>query len=396
MSKLLKMMVDKASLKEIQFKWYNFVKYAMNKESGELTVQVGDYSLAFGYDETASFDVIHYHSHIEKNVNSLIQSLAQEKGTILKGKSGTNKVQSLQFLALFLGRHLTLVNLHEHSKLDRLDLILAGLRNPLDLVAFRLENRSKERENVFFTKISELCSQDTGFSNGTPGDRSSKASRVMILDNEACNFTLGSRFRVVQAAQADDKAVIGRILQGFGMNPNLRMIQSMFVISKLNRKSFSEIGGHVSGDWATSKKLYRKANLLQEIRDTFFEGDLAVRRIFSTSNPFLRAVGQECFNDIVSDIFQQPIDKRYFDPKLKSVCEQRKLTVSKTFKKQLEQLEYMLEIQDCVLIQGPPLSGKSTLWQVVVEALHYEVYNLSTVTFTDSQFCQRFENFLVS
>lgn len=80
-------------------------------------------------------------------------------------------------------------------------------------------------------------------------------------------------------------------------------------------------------------------------RDVLFDGDLAIRRIFSQSSPFLRSIGQECLNDIVADIFQNPVDKRHFEPRLREQCQRRGLTVTKAFQKRLENLHYLLQIQ---------------------------------------------------
>ena len=397
--KFLQLILKKATMKELQFQWYSLLKYVLSKETGEISVVIEDAALPFGYDETPAFDMVHYHKHIDRNVNQLARSLAQNQGTILKGSQGeeeccsssNNKKESAQFLAMVLGRHLTLVDLHEHSKLDKLDLILAGLISSRDLIAIGLSSSriGRASRHAFFRQISKLSSRDQAFSADNQDNKQSLVSRIMILDNG--DTDLGLRFRTVQSAEPNSKAVMARILEGFGMSPNLRMVQSMFIISKLNTNSFSD--SSYSGDWA-AKNMYRKANLLQEVRDTFFEGDLALRNLFSTSNPFLRAVGQDCFNDIVSDIFQQPIDRRYFDPGLKRICDEKRLTVNNAFKKQLEYLKYALSIGDFVLIQGPHLSGKTSLWETVAEALHYEVYRLSSVILTDRSGCQRFEQFL--
>ena len=288
--------------------------------------------------------MVHCHTHIVKNVKCMTRNLAGQKGTILVG---TDKLESLHFLAVVLGRHLSTVHLHQHSNPDKLNLILAGLKNPLDLVAFKMPTLSQTSESsVFFKEISDISFKTEAFLPGTGQATSSRIFFLLEDEDPAFGeverlFTLGSRFQLVQAARANDQAVIGWILQGFGMSPSLRMIQSMFVISKLKSNSFSETALSTSREWTTtSKKLFKKANLMQEIRDTFFGGDLAVRKLFSVSNPFLRAVGQECFNDIVSEVFQQPTDQRCFDPRLKAACDRRHLRVSKTLKRQLEALQY--------------------------------------------------------
>ena len=80
-------------------------------------------------------------------------------------------------------------------------------------------------------------------------------------------------------------------------------------------------------------------------RDAFFDGDIALRKVFSESNHFLMSVGQECFNEVVSDVFKKPLDNRLIENvELRQTCADMGLTVTKIFKKQLETLHYMLEL----------------------------------------------------
>ena len=80
-------------------------------------------------------------------------------------------------------------------------------------------------------------------------------------------------------------------------------------------------------------------------RDAFFDGDIALRKVFSESNHFLMSVGQECFNEVVSDVFKKPLDNRLIEnTELRQTCDSMGLTVTKAFKKQLETLHYMLEL----------------------------------------------------
>ena len=86
-------------------------------------------------------------------------------------------------------------------------------------------------------------------------------------------------------------------------------------------------------------------NEAHALRDAFFDGDIALRKVFSESNHFLMSVGQECFNEVVSDVFKKPLDNRLIEnTDLRQACDSMGLTVTKAFKKQLETLHYMLEL----------------------------------------------------
>ncbi len=159
-------------------------------------------------------------------------------------------------------------------------------------------------------------------------------------------FQLGSHFRVVSACAPSQKSILKRSLIGFGMDePPVRMIQSIFVISRLTgSKAFGADGScNLAVD---PKRLYKKANIYREIRDEFLGGDIAVRRVFGESSRFLKSVGQECFNEVVGDVFKTPIDPAALeDPSLREACARLKLAVTRPFKKQLESLSYSLQLQ---------------------------------------------------
>jgi hypothetical protein len=167
-----------------------------------------------------------------------------------------------------------------------------------------------------------------------------------VLDNAARPFQLGSNFRSVTASKPDQKAILKRALQGYGMpDPSVRMVQSIYVISLLTGSpAFARAGAtRLPID---ARKMYKKANIFCEIRDAFFDGDIAVRKVFSDSNRFLKSVGQECFNEVVNDVFKKPLDNRQLeDPALREACARLKLAVTKPCKKQLETLHYMMQLQ---------------------------------------------------
>ena len=145
------------------------------------------------------------------------------------------------------------------------------------------------------------------------------------------------------------------------------------------------------------------------------------------------SVGQECVNEVVSDVFRKPLDNRLIENEdLRQTCKDMRLTVTKNFKRQLEYLHYMLELhvrirsfltfpsripdldlyivdhitlqrlsdfshlQDLIILCGPPLSCKSTLWQTVAAAFRYEVFCLPSVAFTEMENCIHLEHFFQS
>ena len=49
-----------------------------------------------------------------------------------------------------------------------------------------------------------------------------------------------------------------------------------------------------------------------------------------------------------------------------------------------------------VILCGPPLSCKTTLWKTIATALRYEVFCLPSVAFNERDNCKHLENFLQS
>lgn len=81
---------------------------------------------------------------------------------------------------------------------------------------------------------------------------------VRLLFSSPCPLQI----RVVTAARPCVKSMLKRILQSFGIEPSLRMIQTAYIISKLNSDSFDPgIALHIP-----ARSVYKKAKLLREIR----------------------------------------------------------------------------------------------------------------------------------
>lgn len=79
-------------------------------------------------------------------------------------------------------------------------------------------------------------------------------------------FQIGRHFRAISAAKPDHKSILKKCLQGYGMvEPSVRMVQSVYVISRLTSSNvFSSDGGCMMK--IDAKKMYKKANILREIR----------------------------------------------------------------------------------------------------------------------------------
>ena len=79
-------------------------------------------------------------------------------------------------------------------------------------------------------------------------------------------FQVGRHFRTISAAKPDHKSILKKSLQGYGMiEPSVRIVQSVYVISRLTSSSvFSSDGGCLMK--IDAKKMYKKANIFREIR----------------------------------------------------------------------------------------------------------------------------------
>ena len=77
---------------------------------------------------------------------------------------------------------------------------------------------------------------------------------------------IGRHFRTISAAKPDHESILKRSLQGYGMiEPSVRLVQSIYVISRLTSSNvFSSEGGCMMN--IDVKKMYKKANVLREIR----------------------------------------------------------------------------------------------------------------------------------
>lgn len=55
-----------------------------------------------------------------------------------------------------------------------------------------------------------------------------------------------------------------------------------------------------------------------------------------------------------------------------------------------------MHLQDLIILCGPPLSCKTTLWKTIATAFRYEVFCLPSVAFNEMENCMHLENFLQS
>lgn len=369
------------------------VTYSYCKETGQIWVGFNRERLLFGYDETPLFDFIHYHKHVEKNVHGLLGNFCQKRGSILVGDPKCNRTTSLKYLALILGRHLAVVNLFEYSHIPTMKDLLTILHNGLDMVVFKYDSHECVDEKVLYKLIQTSVSIAQGHQTNLLGQISEPmTSRLFFICPKEINMNLGRAFNTLTAAEPNLKLIIKQCLQGFGIDPTVRMIQSIFVLSQLHSKSFSETGSALS--LLHDKKAYKRSDAFQEIRDLFLDGDFAIRRIFNKREPFMKTIGHECINEIVEETFNDPYDAQHFDSKLSEVAREMKLTMNRSFKKQVELLFDTIQHQDILALCGPSMSGKTTSWQVVGAALDMEIHHLPTAMFFRKEMCHHLELFL--
>ena len=139
---------------------------------------------------------------------------------------------------------------------------------------------------------------------------------------------------------------------------------------------------------------YKKTREYALIKDRFLYSDIDLDKMFNSRSVFTTAFKSEWLNEIGTDLFRDPIDKRHIDPNLKSACDSLHLEVNVKFKKQLENFNYLLQIHDFLLIHGPELCGKASLINAAAKAQGLTKYSFSTVALASSTGCSHFESFL--
>ncbi|TRY72347.1 hypothetical protein TCAL_08161 [Tigriopus californicus] len=366
------------------------VTYSYCKETGQIWVGFNRERLIFGYDETPLFDFIHYHKHVEKNVHGLLAQFSQKRGTILEGDPKCNRTTSLKYLALVLGRHLTVVNLFKYSHIPSLKDLLMILHNSLDLIALKYDTPESIEEKELYKLIQTSSSVAHEHQSNALGLIPEPiASRIFFICPKDVQVNLGKAFKALHAAEPNLKLIIKQCLQGFGIDPSVRMIQSIFVLSQLHSKSFSETGSALS--LLHDKKAYKRSDAFQEIRDLFLDGDFAIRQIFNKREPFMKTIGHECINEIVEETFKDPHDANQFDSSLNETARTMKLTMNRSFKKQVELLFDTIQHHDILALCGPSMTGKTTSWQVVGAALDMDIHHLPTAMFFQKELCQSLE-----
>jgi ATPase subunit of ABC transporter with duplicated ATPase domains len=95
-------------------------------------------SIAFGFDEVPQFDFVHFHAHVERNLQQVVKGVTEGKGVVIRGPKGTNKSTTMKYFALILGRYVANFDLHANSGIGTISEALSLLRGPTDFVCFRM------------------------------------------------------------------------------------------------------------------------------------------------------------------------------------------------------------------------------------------------------------------
>jgi hypothetical protein len=219
-------------------------------------------------------------------------------------------------------------------------MILAVSATP-DLLCIKWADACDDRHKCDVLSVYKAIAAAAGSTSLTEGEQKTVFANLVMIDDKERHLekSLGAGFRVVAAGLPNFKLIVRRILEGLSFEPTLKLVQSTYALARLTRDDMSET------NWIVPRNVdYGTSDAFQEIRDRLWCGNLAVHRVYGTgSNKFVRDVARSCTNEIVNDLFAKPIvDERFFEPRLEAACARRGLTVTRSFKAQVESLEYSL------------------------------------------------------
>ncbi len=110
-----------------------------------------------------TFNLIHFHGHIERNLEKLLLSIAEKKGVVLRGSRGRGKSEAVAFTGVVLGRFVACYDLHSASRVDKhsLQQTMAILRSTSDMVCFRMPSRRMQQttNSELFQHLQNFCLQ---------------------------------------------------------------------------------------------------------------------------------------------------------------------------------------------------------------------------------------------
>ncbi len=367
------------------------IRHCFNKETGEIVVMSKGHSFHFGYDETPRFDFMQFYPCDEEDLNKMLEVMTKGKGLALKASDMTHAVQKVKCLAVMLGRSLSVISLHKLSQLMDMELLSAMLLTGTDLLCLKSSTfQGHEIElHKLMTSLSKVLSS---FGQESLKNAGGALCKVILLEPQGSSVALGSNFMNVNISCPEFKEKAERSLLNLCVEEVPSLAECCSEIVRLKSELYMAQGGRKLYQSGT----YKKSKSYREIKEVFLYGDISVKTIFLNRNKFSNAFGEIWLHEIGEDVVCKPLDQRHFDSGLTAACEALRLQVTPSFKKQTEKLKLMLKSRDFLVLVGPRLCGKSTLVEVVSQALEYDVYHFPSLMFSDTELCRLFEGFLNS
>ena len=398
LKRFLQALSPEEEMAEMRKVYHASLKYFVNKENGDIQVWLHEKKMTFGYEEAGCFDLHSLHSHIEENIISMLTSLNNNTGAILQGAKTIGKTVSVNYMSMLLGRRTMIVAFHQSSGYKKLGLILSSLQSQADLICFKLSNINGVTASEFSLLYQTLCSmkQDSHyFQNDLTGisiKQKACARIICLADEQEEQVNLGKDFKGLKAAEPNLRLILKKAVQGYGHLAVPGLLDSVHeLVLRIKEYLESSTPRH------EFREELKKSETFQKVQEEFLYGDVNVKTLFKRFNSVAKSVGHYLFVELFEAILDNSIDKDNFDGSdLEQLCEQMQLDVTPIFKKQLTELHQLMQSHSAIIVHGPKMPGKTTVYEVCAKALQYQVHHFSTTAFTSSEFCNNFETFLTS
>jgi dynein heavy chain 1 len=397
------------------FRWLQQLRYYFDPKNEkvleQLKIRIANAQFFYGFEYLGLIDRLVQTPLTDRAYMTLTQALMARQGGAPFGPAGTGKTESVKSLGAQLGRFVLVFNCDETFDSQAMQRILVGLCQVGAWGCFDEFNRLEEAQlsavsqqiqtiqmslkkfvtgdekvtvQVIAGKDPVPLSSDVGvFVTMNPG----YAGRSLLPDN------LKKLFRQL-AMTAPDRKLIAQVMlyaQGFrSAEPLSKKIVPLFILcgEQLSSQSHYDFGLRALKQVLISagniKRLQLKAarDAMTSKGETIDEAEVAasideqtvlIQSVSETMVPKLVGDDITLLKSLMNDVF--PGVKYTFSPlegltnKIREVCAERHLVASESFMTKILQLYGVTNLSHGLMMVGPPATGKSCSWSVLLEAL---------------------------
>eukprot|EP00210_Caulerpa_lentillifera_P003221 g3076.t1 len=363
--------------------------------SNGVAVQMGNACFAYSWEFQGTVQKLVHTALTDRCFLVLTQALFFGLGGSPFGPAGTGKTESVKALGQALGRRVMVFNCDEQFDVESISRVFVGLMhcgfwgcfdefNRLEssvlsslaqqIQTIQVAMKDGKRKLCFFDKEVSLHEQTGVFVTMNPAGRLYRG-RSKLPDN------LKQLFRAVCMTYPDQSHIARVILAAEGFRNCTILGKKLVNFFKLCDECFSSKREY---DWGLRalKSVLEMAGKLRREMEFGNEAHCIAIALHALKLPGLVSKDTSIFCELLNNAFQ-PLPENWTGPVHDIILQAAKelgLTIQEDQIAKTECLAMAMEQRMGVIVKGPPLSGKSTLWKLLQKSHHLRNEDLEVFT----------------